>query len=155
LVTAGYALSCIRFSTIAQRQSRFRYLGDETLGSRETYVLGFAQVPGEATFTTAMMGTGGQAVDMLEQGILWVDKHGLQILRMRNDLLVPNAEIGLDRLTTEATFGEVRLQDVPNSLWLPSDVNVYMEINKKKYRNEHRYTNYRRYRVSVKIGASQ
>jgi len=155
LVTSGYALSCIRFSTIAQRQSRFRYLGDETLGSRETYVLGFAQVPGEATFTTAMMGTGGQAVDMLEQGILWVDKHGLQILRMRSDLLVPNAEIGLEQLTTEATFGEVRLQDVPNSLWLPGDVDVYMEINKKKYRNEHHYTNYRRYRVSVKIGASQ
>jgi VWFA-related protein len=155
LVTSGYALSCIRFSTITQRQSRFRYLGDETLGSRDTYVLGFAQLPGEATFTTAMMGTGGRVVDMLEQGILWVDKQGLQILRMRSDLLVPNAEIGLDQLTTEATFGEVRLQDIPNSVWLPSDVNVYMEINNKKYRNEHHYANYRRYRIFFKIGASQ
>ena len=155
LVTSGYALSCIRFSTVAQRQSRFRYLGDEELGSRETYVLGFAQVPGEATFTTAMQGTGGREVDMLEQGILWIDKRGFQIVRMRNDLLVPNPEIGLERLTTDATFSEVRLQDVSNPLWLPSDVNVYMEINGGKYRNVHHYTNYRRYRVSVKIGASQ
>jgi len=155
LVTSGHALSCIMFSTIAQRQSRFRYLGDETLGSREAYVLGYAQVPGEATFTTAMMGTGGQVADMLEQGILWVDKHGHQILRMRSDLLAPNAEIGLDQLTTETIFGEVRLQDAPNSSWLPSDVTVLMQINKKKYRNEHHYTNYRRYRVSVKIVAPQ
>jgi hypothetical protein len=155
LVTSGYALSCMRFSTEAQRQSRFRYLGDEELGSRETYVLGFAQVPGEATFTTTMAGTGGHVVEMLEQGILWVDKQGFQIVRMRSDLLMPNPEIGLDRLTTETTFGEVRLQDMPNSLWVPSDVAVSMEINNEKYRNLHHYTNYRRYRVSVKIGTQQ
>lgn len=101
------------------------------------------------------MGIGGHVTDMLEQGILWVDKHGFQILRTCSDLLVPNDEIGLDQLTTETTFGEVRLQDVPNPVWLPSDVTVYMEINKEKFRNLHHYTNYRRYRVSVKIGPSQ
>ena len=37
-------------------------------------------------------------------------------------------------MTTEVAFDEVRLQDVPNPLWLPIDVNVYMEINKQKYR---------------------
>ena len=74
---------------------------------------------------------------------------------MRGDLLVPNPEIGLDQLTTETTFGEVRLQDVSNSLWVPSDVAVSMEINNEKYRNLHHYTNYRRYRVSVKIGTQQ
>ena len=52
LVTSGYALSCISFSTVAQAQSKFRYLGEEKIGSRETYVLGFAQKPGEVTFRT-------------------------------------------------------------------------------------------------------
>lgn len=108
LVTSGSALSCISFSSVVQPQSRFRYLGEEKLGSRETYVLAYAQKPGEVTFTTAMRGTGGHEVDMLTQGILWVDKNSFQIFRMRTDLLVPNAEIGLDQLTTEVTFGEVR-----------------------------------------------
>jgi hypothetical protein len=84
-----------------------------------------------------------------------VDKDTYQIVRMRDDLLVPNAEIGLDQLTTDVSFSEVQLEDVPNPLWLPKDVTVGMEINKEKYRNEHHYTNYRRYRVSVKIGSSQ
>ena len=154
LVTSGFALSCLSFSTAAQPQSRFRYLGDERLGSRETYVLGFAQDPGEATFTTVMRGTGGQDVNMVTQGILWVDKNRFQILRLRSDLLAPNAEIRLDQLTTEVTFDEVQLQDVPTALWLPIDVNVNVEIDRKKYRNVHHYQNYRRYRVSVKIGAS-
>ena len=153
LVTTGFALSCISFSTDAQSQSRFRYLGEAKVGSRDAYVLGFAQKPGEATFLVKMMGTGGAVVDMLTQGILWVDKNGFQIIRLRSDLLAPNREIQL--LTTDETFGEVQLQDVPNSVWLPRDVNVYMEINKRKFRNEHHYTNYRRYRVSVKIGDQQ
>jgi len=41
LVTAGTALTCIEFSTAAQPQARFRYLGNEMLGSRETCVLAF------------------------------------------------------------------------------------------------------------------
>ena len=100
LVTSGYALSCISFSTVAQAQSRFRYLGEEQLDSRETYVLGFAQRPGEATFTTTMTGTGGTDVDLLTQGILWVDKDSFQIIRMRSDLLAPSNEIRLDQRAT-------------------------------------------------------
>ncbi len=155
LVTSGYALSCISFSTVVQPQSRYRYLGDQKLGSRETYVLGFAQRPGKATFTTVMRGTGGTEADMLTQGILWVDKDSFQIIRMRSDLLAPNNEIRLDQLTTEVAFAEVQLQDVPNPLWLPRDVDVSMEIEKQKFRNLHHYTDYRRYRVSVKIGTQQ
>jgi VWFA-related protein len=155
LVTSGVALSCISFSTVAQSQSKFRYLGEEKMDSRETYVLGFAQKPGEATFLTTMTGTGGVDVDMLTQGILWVDKNSFQIIQMRSDLLAPNHEIGLDQLTTEVRFGEAQLQDVANPLWLPSDVDVYMEIDRQKFRNAHHYTKYRRYRVSVKIGDTQ
>jgi len=152
LVTSGHALSCIEFSTAAQPQSRFRYLGNEMLSSRETYVLAFSQRPGKVTFTTVMAGTGGQEADMLTQGILWVDKSNFQILRMRSDLLAPNSEIRLNQLTTDVTLGEVRLQDAPNPLWLPTDADVYIEIGGQKYRNLHHYTDYRRYRVSVKIG---
>jgi hypothetical protein len=157
LGTSGHALSCIQFSTAAQSQSqsRFRYLGDEMLGSRETYVLAFAQRPGEVSFATVMAVTGAKDVEMPTQGILWVDKSNFQILRMRSDLLARNSKIELDQLTTDVTLGEVRLQDVPDPLWLPSDVDVYIEIGGQKYRNAHRYKDYRRYRVAVKIGAPQ
>jgi hypothetical protein len=49
----------------------------------------------------------------------------------------------------------VQLQDVPNPLWLPSQVDVYIEIGGQKFRNVHHYTNYRRYRVSVKMKSPQ
>ncbi|MGC1618402.1 MAG: hypothetical protein WA765_07930 [Candidatus Acidiferrum sp.] len=164
VVTAGYALDCIRFSKAAQPQSRFRYLGEERIGSRDTYVLAFAQKPSETTLFTSIKEIGGADVSMLTQGILWVDKNTFQIIRMRSDLLEPapsatrwmiNNVISLDQMTTEVTFSEVQLKDVPNPLWLPRDVDVYMEIEKSKFHNLHHYTNYRSYRVSVKIGTTQ
>jgi hypothetical protein len=117
--------------------------------------LGFVQKAGEATFLTTVRVTGVMPMDMLTQGILWVDKNSFQIVRMRSDLLAPNDDIHLGRLTTELTFSEVHLQDVPNPLWLPRDADVYIEIGIQKCRNLHHYTNYRRYRAAVKIGSSQ
>ena len=70
---------------------------------------------------------------------------------MRTDLLAPLPQIGLEAQTTEVSFDEVRLQDVPNPLWLPRDVSVDSKFEGTNFRNEHRYTNYRRYRVSSKM----
>lgn len=153
LVTAGYALNCITFSTYAQTQSDFRYLGDQKIGVRDAFVVVFAQRPGDATFKTLMRDEGID-VEVLTQGILWIEKDSFQILRMRSDLLDPSAKLHLRKITTSVDFDAVKLQDNPMPLWLPNDVTVFIEINGEKYRNLHHYTNYRRYQVAVKIGNS-
>ena len=156
LVTAGHALSSIQFSTIAQSQSqtRYRYLGAEMLGSRETYVLAFAQNLDDDNFATVMTGTGGKEVSLRTQGILWIDESNFQILRMRSDLLYQSKELQLRQVTTDIDFSQVQIQNAPAPLWLPNDVTVFIEVGNEKFRNQHHYTNYHRYQVAVKIGAS-
>jgi hypothetical protein len=155
LVTAGYALSCVSFASLTQSQSDFRYLGDQKVGPRDAFVVSFAQRPGDATFKTVMKGMGGKHdVEMLTQGILWIDKKNFQILRELTDLLTPNAELRLSQSTTDVTFSQFQRQNTPAPLWLPNDVAVFLEINGEKYRNLHHYSNYRRYQVAVKIGNS-
>jgi hypothetical protein len=68
---------------------------------------------------------------------------------------VPNKEIRLDQLTTDATFGEVQLRDISNPLWRPSRVEVDIEIGDQEFRNLHLYTSYRRYRVSANMKPQQ
>ena len=165
LVTFGFALSCNYFSSAFQPESKFRYLGDQRLGSRDTFVVAFAQQPGKATLYVTMAGQKGTRVYMLMQGIAWVDKSNFQVVRMRTDLLAPHSEIGLDQQTTDVTLGKVQLLDVASRLWLPSDVKVYLRFKafdwdhhqfyEQSYRNRHHYTDYRRYRVSVKMMVSQ
>lgn len=161
LVTSGFALSCKYFSTDFQREAKFRYLGEQKIGLRDTFVVAFAQQPGLATLFVTMAWRGHPSVRMLIQGIAWVDKSDFQIIRMRTDLLAPRTEIGLDRQTTEVTFDRVQLPDVATPLWLPSDVQLNIQFAGIEafnaanrvliYHNEHHYTDYRRHQVSVKM----
>ena len=161
LVTAGFALICIQFSTDYQQDTTYRYLGDERVNGRETYVVGFAERPGEAVPKIAMTGPNGTA-HFLTQGIAWVDKETFHILRMRTDLLDPQPGIGLDEQTTKVGFSQVQLADVAAPLWLPRDVNVYLKIGRyaghpfeEQFRNVHHYSDYRRYRVSTRMVSPQ
>jgi hypothetical protein len=158
LVTSGFALICSHFSPAAQWDSRFRYLGEQKMGGRDTYVVAFSQLPGEASQTITMTGPRGTAAHILTQGIAWVDKENYHILRMRTDLLAPQPDIGLDEQTTKVDFSEVRLSDLAAPLWLPTDVFVYVKLGKvvdrpfeEAFRNRHHYTHYRHYRVSTKM----
>lgn len=161
LVTAGFALICIQFSADYQQDTTYRYLGDEKVNGRETYVVGFAERPGEAVPKIAMTGPNG-TVHFLTQGIAWVDKETFHILRMRTDLLDPQPGIGLDEQTTKVGFTEVQLADVAAPLWLPRDVSVYLKIGRyaghpleEQFRNIHHYSDYRRYRVSTRMVSPQ
>jgi len=156
-------LSCEYFSTRLQQESVFRYVGEQKIGGHDTYVVAFAQKPGQATVyvTMTMTERNVTSVRFLMQGVAWVDKSNFQIVRMRTDLLVPVPEIALDNQTTEVTFSKVQLREVASPLWLPSEVKVHLrfkETDAKRgktyeldYRNDHHYTDYQRFRVSVKM----
>lgn len=161
VVTSGFALDCNYFATGFQNESSFRYLGDQRLGEQDTYVVGFSQIPGKATLSVRMRGRGGAPAQMLVQGVAWIDKGNFQIVRMRTDLLAPRWDVGLNQQTTEVTLSKVKLADIAAPLWLPSTVKVYVEFNthngnvdeffELSYRNEHRYSDYQRYRVKTQV----
>jgi hypothetical protein len=149
-LTSGFALIGIHFASDHKSESTFRYLGRQTIGSRNTYVVAFAQRPENATPINKVEGIWG-TLGILVQGIAWIDETTFEIIRMRTDLLAPVPQIGLNQQTTEVSFDEVRLRDVPDPLWLPDYVRVDAQIQGNKFRNEHRYTEFRRYRVSSKM----
>jgi hypothetical protein len=165
--TSGFALTCLYFSTARQSDSTFRYIGQQTIDNRKTYVVAFAQIPGHAKFSVTMPGR-ADGVHILAQGIAWLDQETFRIIRMRTDLFDPPPDVALDRETTVVKFSEVRFKDVATPLWLPSDVKVYLNVSAgnrscecdalhsprvRYFRNEHHYVDYRRYRVAVKLGA--
>jgi hypothetical protein len=165
LATRGFALMSEFFASKLQRESLFRYLGEQKIGSRDVYVIAFAQKPDLATMVVSMRGRDDTRYPLLVQGIAWIDKYDFQIVRLRTDLLAPRPDLALDYQTTEITFSEVRLVDVPAPFWLPKDVKVYVGMkqpgsarsgaNEVAFRNEHHYSDYRRYRVSVRMVPAQ
>lgn len=161
IVTSGFALNCNYFSSGFQGESTFRYLGDQTLGAQNLYVVGFAQQPGKATLAIKMQGRNGSPAQILVQGVVWIDKSNFQIVRLRTDLLAPRWDVGLNQQTTDVTLSKVQLADIAAPLWLPSSVRVYVEFNtyngnvdeffELSYTNEHHYSDYQRYRVKATV----
>ncbi len=150
-ITSGFVLKSAYLLPQLQAESTFRFVGEQTFNSRDTYVLAFAHRPrGTAYWGTVVTAWG--RVRVLDQGIIWVDKNTFQIVRIRTDLLAAHSEIGLAVQTTVVTLGEVQIADMPGPLWLPDQVSVYAIFQGQAFRNEHRYTNYERFRVTVEMG---
>ena len=158
--TANFALDHVYLASAFQSESTFSFLGEQKIDSRDTYVVAFSQRPGEATIAVTMERRKPfpVLVSMLVQGIVWIDKSNFQIIRLRTDLLAPRREIDLDRLTTTVTFKEVELPALATPLWLPSTLQVDAQFAvpttgnyERTFHNEHRYSDYQRYRVSSKV----
>lgn len=61
-------VSTVHFSSAFQWDSGFLHLCDQKIGERDTYVIAFAQLPGEARNTVTMEGQGGVKVQHVYAG---------------------------------------------------------------------------------------
>jgi hypothetical protein len=148
VITKRFASSPIYFHPLHQAGSAFRYLGQQLLEGRETYVVAFAQRL-ETTRLEAWASDGVKAVRVLAQGVDWIDPTTYQIIRMRTDLLAPRPDIDLERQTTEIRFAEVHFKALPAAFWLPHEVVVTVKIFGQTYRNTHRYSHFRLFKVET------
>jgi hypothetical protein len=158
MVTSGFAGHCVYLHPRHQLCSRFRYLGRQTLKPR-AHVVAFAQRPETGDFLTAIVGS-RSSTPVLLQGFVCVDGDTWQISRMRTDLLNPDRQTNVMRMTTDVRLSEVRFKESSRVFWLPSVVvvtlvqGVAISVSgdpKVIYRNTHRYSNYKMFRVEVRI----
>ncbi len=146
----GFVSTWIIFSSANQAESRFRYLGQQRVNGRTTYVLGFAQTPGSVESPGEIV-VNTMSIPMLLQGIAWIDQSDFRIVRLRTDLLAPLPLILVEKQTANILFGPVHIADLATELWLPKAVNLQMEVRGQVVREEHNYSKYRLYQVKSRI----
>lgn len=146
MLTSGFASASLLFHPSHQPQTIFRYLGQQKIHSRNTYVIAFAQQPAKARMKGAFR-TSTTYAPTFSQGLAWIDPETYQILRLRTDLLLPVPEVRLDRETTQIDFGEVRFNQLPEAFWLPQEVTVTVAWAGKRLRNKHLYSDFKLFNV--------
>jgi hypothetical protein len=146
----GFISAWIVFSSLNQGESRFRYLGQQRVNGHTTYVLGFAQTPGQVESPGEIV-VGGKSIPMLLQGIAWIDQSDFRIVRLRTDLLAPRPEIQVEKQTANIRFGTVHIADLASELWLPEAVSLQMEFSGQVFQEEHKYSKYRLYQTKSRI----
>jgi hypothetical protein len=148
--TTGFAISWLYFIPGNLQESNFRFLGEQKIGNRETYVIAFAQIPGRTHIDT-MVRTPTGGCSTYSQGLAWIDESTYRIVRMQTDLLYPVTSIELDRLRSVLNYGEVKIQKLDLTLWLPSDVETSWVSGDRAGDEVHTYSNYRLFASTVTI----
>lgn len=153
-VTSGFISMIEHFHPNFQRDSRFLYLGREELQDTNTYVVAFAQRPDVARRVTRIQYSGLDEIAFV-QGIAWIDPTNFRVRRLRTDVLVPPTHIGILKETTQILYSEVSFEQGGLKLWLPREVDVTGQLDQGRFHNQHRYSNYRLFKVEVKEKGDQ
>jgi tetratricopeptide (TPR) repeat protein len=153
MLTKGFASTELTFHPNYRSENNFRYLGQQKVNGRNTYVVAFAQIPGKAHLTGSFR-SGQTSVTTFSQGLAWIDTANYQIIRLHTDLLTPLPDLKLDREAMNIEFNEVHFKHQKEALWLPQEVSVTLNWNGKELRNTHDYSDFRIFKVDAteKIG---
>jgi hypothetical protein len=149
-LSQGFASMWVRFYPSNRSEAAFRYLGQQKMDGRRTWVLAFAQKPG-AVRLPAEVQFSDKSVPIYYQGIAWVDASDFRIVRLRTDLLPTIEKLPLTQLTAEVQFADTQATGFNSPLWLPREVAVTSEVSGHVFRDKHSYSNYRSFRAQAKI----
>lgn len=150
MITSNFAGSWAYLDTPDQRESRFRYFGEEPVRREMCYVVGFAQIPGRAQ-TVSTIDVDYHSFILLVQGLAWIDKRSFHVVKIETWLLAPRRDIGLESQNTTVEYHPVKPAGMPDFFWLPEKVTVVVHFNGSFIRNTHTYSKYKLFRVGSSI----
>lgn len=148
MLTSGFISAPLIFHPAHQKGSSFRLLGRQKLGSRDTLVVGYTQIPAQSRlFGTYRLRQNTGTI--FKQGMAWIDAETNQIVRIVSDLLEPLPLIRLEKQRTEIEFDEVRLNRSAQKFWLPKQAIVTLQWEGKVLRNTHLYSEFELFSVET------
>jgi Flp pilus assembly protein TadD len=146
----GFATVWLFFVPGNLHESRFRYLGEESIERRNTYVLAFAQIPKNTGLGVVIASPLGRCSVPL-QGVVWIDQSTFQIVHMQTDLLYAAPDIQLYKLRSVLRYGAAKISGLHLLLWLPTNVETTWETAFHTGKETHLYSHYRLFQATMRI----
>ena len=147
-VTVGFASLPDIFHPGYQSNSTFRYLGEQDVHGRSMKIVYFSQIPGKAR-PEETIHSPVKTIDVLVQGVAWIDSESFQVTRMRTDIAFPLDDPYLKSVTTESRFAQIHFRNDARAVWLPVEVIVTINWYGQRFRNLHLYSGFKLFQVST------
>jgi hypothetical protein len=148
--SSGFTTTWLFFMPDNLEESHFRYIGEQKIDNRETYVLAFAPAPDQEGLNVAVESSGGRCSTPI-QGVAWIDQATFQIVRMQTDLLAPLPGIQLNQLRSNLAYGAVKIRALNLTFWLPTEVETQWQTAYVAGEEIHLYSHYRLFQSTARI----
>jgi hypothetical protein len=149
LETYGFSTLEMVFHPYYQSSFQFSDVGSEFLQGRTLEKITFRHVPN--TPSPILYQTLGPDRSLDISGTAWVDLASGGIYRIDARVSSGVTDIGIKAIDTSVVFKPVSLQDQNAPELLPEIATIDLETPHQHWRNVHRFSDYRKYRVAVNM----
>lgn len=153
LVTNGFSTLLLIFHPVYQPSFEFSLEAGESAAGASVVAVHFRQLPG--TRSPAVLLLRGREFPLSVEGTAWVDRRTGDIQRIRAGLVSSMADIGLVNLLTDVEYRGITFQADPRPYWLPVSAVITVETPRQRWRNVHRFTDYKLFSVSTTSSIGQ
>ena len=153
LATYGFSALAMVFHPAYEFSFRFTRLGDDALQGTPLARIRFEHLPGTPSPILYQMITDDRPLDL--SGTAWLDPATGAIHRIEVESGSTLSEMGVKSIRAVLQYGPVVLQDETQPQWLPVSATIDLETPRQHWRNVHRFSDYRKYRVDVKLSGGQ
>jgi hypothetical protein len=127
----------------------FEPVAEEVIDAHTLTKVHFTPVPGASSPAAIRLRDRNYPLSL--KGDIWIDEASGAVVRLTSSLDGGLEDIGLRDLRSEIHYSVVQFHDPDEAYWMPSTAIVDVETPKQHWRNVHRFTDYRRFHVTVRV----
>jgi tetratricopeptide (TPR) repeat protein len=152
--TASASLALV-FHPVYQGDFEWKCEGLGQWNGKPAWVVHFQQRSDRPTSRLAGFETPTHEYRLALKGRAWLMEKTGQVLHLEADLMKPVKAVQLDREHFAIDYREVRFTTHPVKLWLPENVNTYIEYRGRGYHEYHHYGNFKLFWVGTEQKISE
>jgi hypothetical protein len=149
LITNGFANMLLVLHQNYEASYVFEPVAVDQIEGRTLFKFHFKAVPG--TSSPAAIQLSGKNYPLQLRGDMWIDEASGAVVKLVSQLDNSLDDLGLHALRSEVHYSFVQFHDPEESFWLPASAIIDLETPKQHWRNVHRFSEYRRFRVTVQV----
>jgi hypothetical protein len=149
LITNGFANMLLILHQSYDSSYVFSPVAEEQADGHTLFKYHFEALPG--TPSPAAIQLSGRNYPLQLHGDVWVEEASGAVVKLVTSLVGGLDDLGLHDLRSEVHYSYVQFHDPEEALWLPSSAVIDVETPQQHWRNVHRFSEYRRFRVSIQV----
>lgn len=149
LITNGFSSMAMIFHPYYESSFHFTRMEDGAIEGKLLARYRFEHVPGTPSPMQYQMISAERPLAIT--GVAWLDPATGNVAKVEVEAGAGLNDVGLKAIRAELTYGAIPLRDETDPQWLPISAIIDLETPRQHWRNIHKFSDYRKYRVDVKM----